>query len=80
MAEITIYANEATSGEPIQQIEQALHQLDGIERVLADTDDGELKIEFDEEKISGKRIVGTLQEYDIHDGIEERALSTGFRT
>ncbi len=57
MAEITIYANEATSGEPIQQIEQALHQLDGIERVLADTDDGELKIEFDEEKFQENELL-----------------------
>ncbi|TFJ94414.1 hypothetical protein [Lentibacillus salicampi] len=64
MAEVTIFTDKTGSG--LQQIEQFLMQMDGIERVLADTDDGEVRIEFDEEKISGKRIVGTLQEYDFN--------------
>ncbi|RYG73518.1 hypothetical protein EU245_06495 [Lentibacillus lipolyticus] len=63
MAEITIFTDE--TGTKLQQAEQFLMQMDGIERVLADTDDGEVKIEFDERKISGKYIIGTMQKYDF---------------
>ena len=66
MAEETIYVSGATSGQPIQQIEQVLNQLDGIERVLVDTADGEVKVEFDEKKISRERIFITLQQHNIH--------------
>jgi len=66
MAESTIFVNEATSGQPIQQIEFLLQQLDGIERVLVDTDDGEVKVEFDDKLISRERIVITLQQHDFH--------------
>ncbi|WP_164669292.1 hypothetical protein [Virgibacillus doumboii] len=59
MAEVTVFTDE--TGSELQQVEQFLIQMDGIERVLADTDDGELKIEFDENTISGRRIIGTLQ-------------------
>jgi copper chaperone CopZ len=65
MAEETIYVSGATSGKPIQQIEQVLNQLDGIERVLVDTADGEVKVEFDEKKISRERIFITLQLHNI---------------
>ncbi|HZG60321.1 MAG TPA: hypothetical protein VEY68_07640 [Anoxybacillus sp.] len=66
MAEATIFVNEATSGQPIQQIEYILNQLDGIERVLVDTADGEVKVEFDDKKISRERIVITLQQHNFH--------------
>ena len=66
MAEETISVNEATSGEPIQQIERLLNQLDGIERVLVDTADGDVKIAFDDKKISRERIVLTLQQHNFH--------------
>ena len=66
MAEETIVVNEATSGAPIQQIESLLNQLDGIERVLVDTADGEVKVEFDDTKISRERIVLTLQQHNFH--------------
>jgi copper chaperone CopZ len=66
MTEETIYVSGATAGRPIQQIEQVLNQLDGIERVLVDTADGEVKVEFDEKKISRERIFITLQQYNIH--------------
>jgi copper chaperone CopZ len=66
MAEETISVNEATSGEQIQQIERLLNQLDGIERVLVDTADGDVKIEFDDKKISRERIVLTLQQHNFH--------------
>ncbi|HLS10269.1 hypothetical protein [Lentibacillus sp.] len=64
VAEITVFVGEA--GSDLQQIEQVLNHLNGIERVLADTDDGEIKIAFDAEQISGKQIVGTLQKHDVN--------------
>ena len=65
MSEETIFINEATSSEPIQQIEQFLHELAGIERVLIDTEDGEVKIEFDEKIVSRERIIITLKQHDF---------------
>ncbi len=66
MVEETIFVNEATSWAPIQKIERLLNQLDGIERVLVDTADGEVKVEFDNTKISRERIILTLQQHDFH--------------
>ncbi|GGB31566.1 hypothetical protein F3157_04020 [Virgibacillus dakarensis] len=65
MAEVTIIVKEATSGSAIQEIEHYLNQLDGIDRVLVDTADGEVKVEYDDKKISGKRIVDSLQQHDF---------------
>jgi copper chaperone CopZ len=65
MTEETIFISKATSGEPIQEIERFLHELDGIERVLIDTDDGEVKIEFDDKKVSRERIIITLNQHDF---------------
>jgi hypothetical protein len=67
MAEETIFIQNATSDTPIQQIQQLLKGKDGIERVLIDTDDGEMKIEFDEKKISLRSIYSLLKEnnFDI---------------
>lgn len=66
MAEITITVKEATSATPIQKIEHFLHELDGIDRVLVDTTDGDVKIEFDDKKISGEQIVSSLQQHNSH--------------
>lgn len=46
MAETSFYVQGATKSEPIQQIEHLLHGLEGIERVLIDTEDGEVKVEY----------------------------------
>lgn len=66
MKQETIFISEATSEKPIQQIEYFLNQLDGIERVLIDTADGEVKVEFDEKKISREKIVHTLEQHHFH--------------
>jgi copper chaperone CopZ len=66
MTEATIFVDEATSEQTIQQIEHLLKQLDGIERVLVDTADGEVKIEFNDKKISKERIIITLQQHNFH--------------
>ncbi|WP_027408459.1 heavy-metal-associated domain-containing protein [Anoxybacteroides tepidamans] len=65
MAETTIFVAEAASQQPIQQIEHLLNGLDGVQRVLIDTADGEVKIEFDERKISKERIIITLQQHNF---------------
>ena len=66
MAEETILIPSATSRAPIQQIQQLLQGKDGIERVLIDTNDGELKIEYDEKKISSENIHAHLKENHFH--------------
>ena len=63
--EETIFIKEATSEEPIQAIERCLHELNGVERVLIDTDDGEVRIEYDEKVISRERIMITLNQHDF---------------
>lgn len=68
MAETTIFVKEATTDSIIQQIEQLLNQIDGVERVLIDTEDGEVKIEFDMDKITEEEIASMLMEqnYLLH--------------
>ena len=63
--EETIFIKQATSEEPIQAIERCLHELNGVERVLIDTNDGEVKIEFDDKVISRERIMITLNQHDF---------------
>lgn len=62
MSEQTIYIKEATSKPGIVKVEDLLNQLHGIERVLIDTDDGEVRVEFDEKAISKERILTALIE------------------
>lgn len=68
MAETTIFVKEATTDSIIQQIDQLLNQIDGVERVLIDTEDGEVKLEFDMDKITEEEIASMLMEqnYLLH--------------
>lgn len=66
MDEITIFVKEATLGPQIQQIEDIVNSLDGVIRVLIDTTDGEIKVEFDRNKISGENIEIAIWENDYH--------------
>lgn len=68
MAEITFFVKEATTGQVIQQIEQILNEYDGMERVLIDTEDGEIKIEFNDDIITEEQIATALMEqnYLLH--------------
>ncbi|KKE80389.1 hypothetical protein DTX80_13040 [Bacilli bacterium] len=68
MAEITFFVKEATTGQVIQQIEQTLNEYDGMERVLIDTEDGEIKIEFNDDVITEEQIATALMEqnYLLH--------------
>jgi copper chaperone CopZ len=66
MAEETIFVKEATSSQSIQQIEQLLNELSGIERVLIDTGDGEVKVQYDDKRISKERIILTIHQHNFH--------------
>ncbi|WP_112180257.1 hypothetical protein [Paraliobacillus zengyii] len=66
MAEVTIFVKEAVDGKPIQEIESILTQMDGMERVLIDTSDGEVKVQFNEEKVTAEQIATTLREHNYH--------------
>ncbi|WP_047986055.1 hypothetical protein [Ornithinibacillus californiensis] len=65
MNEHTIFVKEATTESGIWEVELLLNQLHGIERVIVDTNDGEVKIEFDDKLISKEQIVTTLVENDF---------------
>jgi len=65
MGETTIYLKEATAEPQIQQIEYLLNQIEGMERVLIDIDDGEIKMEFDENTITAEEIASTLMEQNF---------------
>ncbi|MGJ9385361.1 MULTISPECIES: heavy-metal-associated domain-containing protein [Salipaludibacillus] len=58
---MTLFIKEATNEEPIQTLETVLMQMDGIERALVDTKDGEVKITYHESQISEEEITGTIQ-------------------
>lgn len=68
MAEVTFFVKEATTDEIIQQIEQLLNEYDGMERVLIDTDDGEIKIHYESNIITEEQIATALMEnnYVLH--------------
>ncbi|HAM79671.1 heavy-metal-associated domain-containing protein [Ornithinibacillus bavariensis] len=62
MREYTLFVKEATKEPNIYRMEEILNQLTGVERVLVDTNDGEVKIEYDEKLLSEDTIVMTLIE------------------
>lgn len=66
MAETTFFVKEAISAGPVQTLEEMLTEMDGIERALVDVEDGAVKIQFDETKISEERIAITLGQHGFH--------------
>lgn len=68
MGEITFFVKEATTEPNIRNIEELLRHYDGLERVLIDTSDGEIKIEYNDKKITDEQIATALMEenYLIH--------------
>ncbi|MDL4840377.1 heavy-metal-associated domain-containing protein [Aquibacillus rhizosphaerae] len=66
MNEATIFVKEVTGSKQIQQIEQILNKMDGVERVLIDTDDGEVKVGFDEQKVSKEEIIINLEQNNYY--------------
>lgn len=61
MAQGTLFIREATQHFQIQQIESILNGLNGVERVLVDTDDGEIKIQFNETIVTKQQILDALK-------------------
>ncbi|MDC3416583.1 cation transporter [Aquibacillus salsiterrae] len=61
MANGTVYIRQATDKHTIQHVESILHSLRGMERVLVDTDDGEVKIEYNADITTKEEIVDLLK-------------------
>jgi copper chaperone CopZ len=66
VANLTIYVKEAVNKQPIQSLESILSQMDGIERALVDTADGEVKIEYNETQVSPEKIRETVLEHGLN--------------
>ncbi|GKW45700.1 heavy-metal-associated domain-containing protein [Planococcus sp. NCCP-2050] len=61
MATMTIYVKEATAENPIQVLETMLMGMEEIERALVDTEEGEVKITYDDAQIGEDQIVKRIQ-------------------
>lgn len=66
MDEMTLRVKEATDRAAIQNLENALLSLDGIERALVDTGDGEVKITYNSDKISRVEVEEIIQQNGLH--------------
>ncbi|MFL6554769.1 MAG: heavy-metal-associated domain-containing protein [Bacillus sp. (in: firmicutes)] len=66
MANMTIYVKEAVNEQPIQTLETILVQMDGVERALVDIEDGEVKIEYNENQVSQENIRARILQQGLH--------------
>ena len=66
MANLTIYVKDAVKEQPIQSLESILSQMAGIERALVDTEDGEVKIEYNETQVSPEKIKETVLQHGLN--------------
>ncbi|WP_430540003.1 heavy-metal-associated domain-containing protein [Neobacillus drentensis] len=66
VANLTIYVKEAVNEQPIQSLESVLTQMEGIERALVDTADGEVKIEYNETQVSPEKIRETVLQHGLN--------------
>ncbi|MFP5114937.1 heavy-metal-associated domain-containing protein [Bacillaceae bacterium C204] len=63
---MTIFVKEAVSEQPIQTLETILVQLNGVERAMVDIEDGEVKIEYDENQVSNESIKARILQHGLH--------------
>lgn len=63
MDELTIFVEVANDKESIQKLESLLMQMDGVERALVDTEDGEVKITFNQQQLSQNKIVQQIKQH-----------------
>ncbi|WP_256235744.1 heavy-metal-associated domain-containing protein [Bacillus sp. EB600] len=63
---MTIYVKEAVNEQPILTLETVLVQMEGIERALVDIEDGEVKIEYNENQVSQEKIKKRIQQHGMH--------------
>ncbi|MGO1058731.1 heavy-metal-associated domain-containing protein [Planococcus sp. FY231025] len=66
METITIFVKEAISEKPIQELEAVVSTIEGVERALVDTGDGEVKITFDTKRLSKEEIFKKIREDGFH--------------
>ncbi|WP_186577670.1 heavy-metal-associated domain-containing protein [Aquibacillus kalidii] len=66
MRQDTFYIKEVAGNKSIQQLERILNNLNGIERVLVDTDDFEVKVQFDNKQVSKEQISQILRDYHFN--------------
>lgn len=66
MAGTTIHVKEAKTEQAIQTLESILVKMDGIERALVDMEDGEVKIEYDENQVTHEQITNKIQQHGLH--------------
>ncbi|MEF2093169.1 hypothetical protein V3595_00645 [Bacillus sp. CFBP9009] len=66
MQTTTLYVKEATSEGPILNLESILMKTEGVERAIIDVDDGEIKIDHSEEKLSPNQLITLIEQYGLH--------------
>lgn len=66
METITLFVKEATSEKPIRALEAIVTAMEGVERALVDTSDGEVKITFDEKQLTEEQLVETIKQDGFH--------------
>lgn len=66
MADTTIHVKEAKTDQAILTLESILVKMDGIERALVDMEDGEVKIEYDENQVTHDQITNKIQKHGLH--------------
>ncbi|QHS21958.1 heavy-metal-associated domain-containing protein [Virgibacillus sp. MSP4-1] len=62
----TFFIKEATAHENIQELEAFLMNVSGVERVLVDPDDGEIKVEYNNEEIELQEIASNIVSQGFH--------------
>jgi copper chaperone CopZ len=63
---MTIFIKEATNEQSIQKVETILMKMDGVERALVDTEDGEVKITYNQNQVAQEKIKNRIQEHGFH--------------
>lgn len=66
MAHSTFFIKEATTKQNIQNLEELLIGISGIERALVDANDGEVKIEYNEKEVELQQIATDIERNGFH--------------
>ena len=66
METTTLHVREATTEGPILNLESILLNTEGVERAIIDVDDGEIKIEYSEDKLSPSQLVTLIEQYGLN--------------
>ncbi|WP_144528566.1 hypothetical protein [Peribacillus simplex] len=66
MQTTTLYVKKATSEGPILNLESILLKTEGVERAIIDVDDGEIKIDHSEDKLSPNQLITLIEQYGLN--------------